>query len=107
MAATGQEIKSIVGRYKNMLTRLGIDAERIILFGSYAQGTATDYSDIDLIVISNDFERMNLRERLEILGVAAAKIMKPIEAKGYTSSEITKVSPLNYISEALKTGITF
>ncbi len=30
-----------------------LDVEKIILFGSYADGTATDQSDIDLLVVAN------------------------------------------------------
>ncbi len=29
------------------------DAERVILFGSYAQGTVTEDSDVDLLVVAN------------------------------------------------------
>ena len=31
---------------------------------------------------------MNLRERLETLGLAAGKVFKPIEAIGYTKEEL-------------------
>jgi len=31
---------------------------------------------------------MNLRERLEILGLAAGKVFEPIEALGYTPDEL-------------------
>jgi len=31
---------------------------------------------------------MNLRERLEILGLAAGQVFEPIEALGYTPKEI-------------------
>jgi len=31
---------------------------------------------------------MNVRERLEILGVAAGRVFEPIEALGYTPKEI-------------------
>jgi predicted nucleotidyltransferase len=37
------------------------DPERIILFGSYANGTATDDSDVDLVVVINTDE--DLREK--------------------------------------------
>ena len=40
--------------------------ERIILFGSYARGTATDSSDVDLLVIL-PFEGRVFRKSIEIL----------------------------------------
>ncbi len=40
--------------------------ERIVLFGSYAYGTAKEYSDVDLLVIM-PFEGSPFRKSLEIL----------------------------------------
>lgn len=99
------QIKKIVRQYKEVLQRLGIHAERIILYGSFARGNARKDSDIDLVIISKDFRRLNLRQRLEILGIAAARIMKPIEAQGYTPAELKKVSRFSLLNEILKVGI--
>ena len=106
MLKTRQKIKNIVGEYKKTLLDLGIRVERVILFGSFAKGKPKKDSDIDLIVISNDFKKLNLRKRLEVLGVAAARIMKPIEAKGYTLKEIQGASPASFLEEVLGTGVT-
>lgn len=88
MVKTKSEIKKIVNRYKKELEALGIFPKEIILYGSYASGNPRDESDIDLIVISDDFKNMSLRERLEILGIAAGRVFEPIEALGYTEEEI-------------------
>jgi len=68
---------------------MGIHAERVLLFGSQVQGTATEGSDIDLFVVSSDWARYNQRERLEMLGIAAARILEPIQARGLTPEEIS------------------
>lgn len=81
---------------------MGIAVERVILFGSYAKGLAREESDIDLIIVSRDFEGMNLRERLEILGIAAARIMQPIQSKGYTPDEIESKDKNQFLQEALE-----
>ena len=99
------KINLIIKEYKKSLLDLGVRVQKIVLFGSYAKGRSHEYSDIDLIVISEDFKRMNLRQRLEVLGIAAARIMKPVEAKGYTTAELKKASPLNFLGEALSSGI--
>ena len=88
MVKTTREIDMIIREYKDELHKLGITTARIVLFGSYRNGTPREDSDIDLLVISNDFARMNLRERLELLGVAAGRVFEPIAALGYTPEEI-------------------
>jgi hypothetical protein len=74
---------------------MGIRPTRVLLYGSQASGTAREASDIDLIVISGDWQNYNHRERLELLGVAAARILEPIQAQGFTPSEIRqrKITP--------------
>ena len=105
MLKTRQAIKKIVAEYKKALLDLGIHVERVILFGSFATGKSKKDSDIDLVVVSDDFKKLNLRERLEVLGVAAVRIMKPIEAKGYTLKEIQSATPAGFLEEVLATGV--
>ncbi len=102
MVKTGQEIEGIIKQYTAKLTELGIRVERVILFGSYANGHPREDSDIDLIVVSKDFERMNIRERLEILGIASARIMQPIQAKGYTLQEMESKEKDSFLTEVLE-----
>ena len=90
MAKTRQTIKRIVVHCKQILKTFGINVQKVILFGSYARGNPGEYSDIDLVVISKDFKNYNLRERLELLGLAAGKVFEPIEALGYTPEEMVK-----------------
>jgi len=61
-----------------------------MLYGSQASESAQDGSDIDLIIISPDFTPFNQRERLEMLGVASARILESVQANGFTPQEIEK-----------------
>lgn len=70
------------------LIKMGIQPERVLLYGSQAAGTAQEGSDIDLIIISGDWKKYNRRERLELLGIASARILEPVQAQGFTPSEI-------------------
>jgi hypothetical protein len=88
MAETTPELKRIVKRYRVQLEKMGIRATRILLYGSRARGVAREGSDIDLIVISSDWTKYNHRQRLELLGIAAARILEPVQAQGFTPSEI-------------------
>lgn len=90
MAQTTPELEQIIRRYRQQLEKMGIHAEQILLYGSQAAGLAREGSDIDLIVISNDWENLNQRERLELLGIAAARILEPVQAKGFTPTEISQ-----------------
>jgi len=100
------QIKRIIAFYIQTLHKLGIKVERVILYGSYVRGEQKRESDIDLVVISRDFEKMSLRERIELLGIAAARIKEPIEARGYTPEEIENASPASFLKEVLRVGVT-
>lgn len=45
-----------VKRYLAGLPGFGIHAQRAVLFGSYVQGQADEWSDIDLVVIAPEFD---------------------------------------------------
>lgn len=90
---------------KNILEKMGICSSRIILFGSHAIGKGKKDSDIDVIIISNDFRDMSLFERLEVIGLALAKakIFEPIEALGYTEKEFNTKGKGTFIGDEVKT----
>lgn len=67
---------------------MGIRTEQALLFGSQAAGTAHEGSDIDLLIVSPAWAGHSERERLEILGIAAARILEPIQARGATREEL-------------------
>jgi predicted nucleotidyltransferase len=57
----------------------------IILYGSRAKETFTNFSDIDIIVISNNFENDFLSRIRELIDANTSSL--PIEPLGYTESE--------------------
>lgn len=90
MAETTPQLKLIIRRFRAELEKMGIHIERVMLYGSQASESAQDGSDIDLIIISPDFAPINQRERLEMLGVASARILESVQANGFTPQEIEK-----------------
>ncbi len=96
MAETTPQLAAVIHRYREELERMGVHCERVLLFGSQASGTASEGSDIDLFVISPDWARYSERERLEMLGIAAVRLLEPIQARGVTAEEIAthQLSPL-------------
>jgi uncharacterized protein len=105
MGTPRPEITDIVARYCAQLRALGIRVDRAILFGSHARGEAKDGSDIDVLIVSSDFEALNTRERMEQLGTAAARLWQPIEAIACTPAELVHVEPATLLEEILQTGV--
>jgi len=68
-----------VRQYLRALAEQGIAAERGVLFGSYARGTAGQWSDIDLIVVSPAFDGQCSRELVGRLWRVAARTDNRIE----------------------------
>ncbi|RKY24831.1 MAG: nucleotidyltransferase domain-containing protein [Planctomycetota bacterium] len=104
MAQARPEIAGIARRYRAKLSEMGVNVREIILFGSYARGVAHEGSDVDFIVVSDSFSGMNVRERLEVLGVAAARILEPIQALGYTQEEYSRSDSDIFLGEILNSG---
>ena len=102
MAKRTPELKQIVRRYRAQLEKMGIRPARILLYGSQAAGTAHEGSDIDLIVISGDWKKYNQRQRLELLGIASARILEPVQAQGFTPSEIKTKKVMPFWEQIIK-----
>lgn len=79
-----ERVLSIVSAFQKALERQGIRGCRIILFGSRAKGKEEEGSDIDLLVLSNDFRGKDCWERAEILAAAIYEVFEPIEAIAMT-----------------------
>lgn len=56
------EIKDIVIKFVNALMNKGIQVEKAILFGSYLSGRYSNYSDIDIAIVSPDFGKDRFEE---------------------------------------------
>ncbi|HUT04480.1 MAG TPA: nucleotidyltransferase domain-containing protein [bacterium] len=97
-----KRIHETVLRFRAGLNKTGIRNSRIILYGSYSAGTAQEYSDIDLIVISDHFEGMDLWDRQCILGDSTAGMFEPIEALGYTYAEYEAMGPGTFVGQEVK-----
>jgi predicted nucleotidyltransferase len=105
MGTPRPEIAAIIGRYCALLEDIGIHIEQAILYGSHARDEARDGSDIAVLIISADFAMLNIRERLERLGTAAARLWQPIEAIACTPDEFAHVEAATLLDEILQTGV--
>ena len=93
-------MKSIQKYIKKISQYYKIDA--IILFGSYAKGTENEYSDIDIAIISRDFNDI-IEDGAKLIGLTW-KIDTRIEPHPITTEDYTNVST-PFVKEVLDTGI--
>lgn len=76
-----------IGRFRDELSHRGVTASKLVLFGSYATGKQHEWSDIDLIVVSPDFEGKGLWERIQQVTRAILVTHAPIEPIMLTPAE--------------------
>lgn len=76
--------------------------EAIILFGSYAKGTENEDSDIDIAIISSDFNDI-IEDGAKLIGLTW-KIDTRIEPHPILSEDYKKVSN-PFVREVVDTGI--
>jgi len=102
-------MQQIMERLKSISNRLKKEyqAQKVILYGSYARGEATAESDIDLLVIAPTherfFERMATARRL-LRDLRKGLVIAPIV---FTEEEINQRREKGdqFIKEILKTGL--
>jgi len=107
ISSKSKKIRKIVKEYIKTLKPF-IQIEKAILFGSWARGRGHRDSDIDLIVISPDFGKLDFMKRLIWLSkMRREKFMSPpMDIFGYTSEEFEKLSKESIVlEEAKKEGV--
>lgn len=80
-----KEAEKAIAQFRRLLTRHYPDAQAY-LFGSYANGTWLEDSDLDIIVISKEFSDQTFAARVESVRRLAPR-EKPFEIIAYTPSE--------------------
>ncbi|MFH1338485.1 MAG: nucleotidyltransferase domain-containing protein [Candidatus Omnitrophota bacterium] len=58
------------------LIRAGVKVSKIILFGSQTKGIVTEESDIDIVIISEDFQGKDIFERASLTKEAEIRTTK-------------------------------
>lgn len=78
--------------------------DQVILFGSSANGLRQPESDLDVIVVSKDFRRLNEDRRLDLL-YKHSRFLKPeIHPWGVTPEELQAASRLTKLGHARDYG---
>ena len=83
-------VLKIIQDFINSLQKKGIKIDMLVLYGSYANMTYHEASDIDLVVVSQSFRGKSFWERVDILSEVIYELFQPIEAVAITPEEWTE-----------------
>ena len=83
-----------------------INPQQVILYGSFARGTATEWSDIDLMVIT-DFDKKKEFELMNKLSDIGSTINNDhiFDVRISSMKDFNNISHLSILSEIKKEGI--
>jgi|SRR6056297_2807383 len=83
MVEISPEIEAIVNRYIHVLEKSNIHIQEAILFGSYASQKYDKWSDIDIALISDDFEGVRFRDKEKIrkITLSVSSLLSPLPFK--------------------------
>lgn len=98
------EIKDIVVRFVNTLLSKGVKVDKAILFGSYLSGNYSEYSDIDIAIISPDFGKDRFEEG-KMLFKLAWRVDPRIEPVPISSKSYEKDTWIPLIYEIRQRGL--
>lgn len=96
------EIKEKIFAFINSASRYNIKFSDVILFGSYAKGNYQKYSDIDLALVSDNFEGIRFNDNLKLID-AIIESSTEIETHPFVKSDFNSDNP--FVQEILSTGI--
>lgn len=84
--------KKVVQFLCNCLKEKGLKLNKVILFGSQARGLSTAESDIDIVIVSEEFRNKNIFKRAELTKDAEIKTIK----KFMIPLDIITITPEEY-----------
>ena len=103
MAKIPSRVTEIIKRFIKELKKNDIPVENAILFGSYANGSFNEWSDIDIVVVSSAFKGdrfldRNMMRRIK-LGISC-----DLEPLPYCPDDFTMEDP--FIKRVVETGVS-
>jgi stress-induced morphogen len=104
MVTAATDVDATISDLIARLERNGIRVEAAILYGSHASGNPHEWSDIDVAIVSPDFEGMPLWERQRIVSRATLGRHPDLAPIAYPCSEYRNPGPHSFLGEIIRTG---
>ncbi|MFC2131300.1 nucleotidyltransferase domain-containing protein [Bacteroidota bacterium] len=102
MVEIENKIKEIVERFIEEVRKDNITISKAYLFGSYANGTNHEFSDIDIAIVSDNFEGINFYDCQKVVE-AMLRTNVDLETHPYRPEDFTEDNP--FVKEILDHGI--
>lgn len=102
MATIPNIVNITINHYLKKLNENGIVVVKAILFGSYSTGKQTEWSDIDLAIVSKSFTDSRFENRKKIRKITLS-VNSSLEVQPYSIKEFSEEDP--FVKEIIDTGI--
>jgi predicted nucleotidyltransferase len=102
MAAVTDEAIEVVEKFLQIVKTAGIKIDRAILFGSYAEGVAGKWSDIDIALVSQDFSGVSFYDN-KMLIPFLLKVDSRIEVHPFRPEDFNEDN--FFVKEIIKNGV--
>lgn len=95
------EVRDLVSQYLKKLGDNNIHVEKALVFGSRARGDADKWSDIDIAIISKDFEGIRYRDKEKIrrITLSVSPLLSPLP---FRSEDFSESDP--FVKHIVETG---
>ncbi len=104
MVTAAADLDKVIPHLIALLKAGGLRIEAAVLYGSYVNGSPDEWSDIDVAVISPDFEGVPLWERQRMITRATLDRNPNLAPIGYPTSEYRNPGHHSFLGEILLTG---
>ena len=102
-------VLNVVRFLEKCLAGAGLNITKIIVFGSQVKGAAREDSDIDIVIVSDDFRGKDIFERVKMTGksevLTIREFMVPLDIITMTSEELESETSL--VASFAKQGKVF
>lgn len=102
MAKVPNQIRKIIDEYIRALENNHIRVQSAVLFGSYADGRANEWSDIDIALVSDFFDgdRFDDRSKIRRITLSVSSDLSPLP---FRPEDFTPQNP--FVKEIMEKGV--